>query len=54
VTKSYLGKLRLFLDYGSRRKVHNGEGGIVVGGKSRKLRDHSFNFKHRAWKANRK
>lgn len=42
------------MDYGSRRKVHDGDGGIAAGGKHRKLRDHSFNRKHRAGKVNRK
>lgn len=34
--------------YSCRERVHNGREGMEIGGRSRKLRDHTFNSKHKA------
>lgn len=36
--------------YSSRERVHNGREGMETDGRSRKLKDHTFNSKHKAEK----
>jgi hypothetical protein len=47
MTENNLWKKEFVLVYDSRRRVQSGRGGMAGGSQSRKLRDYTFNSKHK-------